>query len=300
MMKKGCAIILLLFGVAFGAYFWLLKNLEFPINLVLSLFGSLGFLMLFSSLKQIVFGDGDAAAFKRALEGGPLQEGEVEAVWGTIHPIGEPLQAPFSGRDCVAYEYDAKKPSVTDEEGEVRQQGPLMAGFALTPSVIRSHRGDVRLLGFSMLTDFPEQDWRQVGNALENAKAFLEANEFEQMGLRKIGAVLSQMDDVMADDDGAVRKDWLMVKREAIALASANLIEKAIAPGETITAVGIWDPARGGIVPKLGKKTVMVKLLPGGGREMVAKAIRKAWGMLVLSLIWAGAVHGFIYIALTR
>src|SRR5450631_2623947 len=111
MFKKGCAIMLVVFGVVFAVYYQLLKAVEFPGNLLLALFGALGLMMLVSALKQIIFGDSDRDALNKALQGAPLQEGATEAVWGPITPIGEPLEAPLSGRPCVAYEYDAKKPA---------------------------------------------------------------------------------------------------------------------------------------------------------------------------------------------
>lgn len=72
MLKKGCAILVVLFGAVFGAYFWLLRDVEFPGNLILALFGSLGLLMLASALKQIIFGDGEKSALQNALQGAPL------------------------------------------------------------------------------------------------------------------------------------------------------------------------------------------------------------------------------------
>ena len=299
MIMKGCAIMLAVFGVVFAGYYWLLQHIEFPGNLLLSLFGAIGLLMLVSALKQMIFGDGHGAAFKRALQRAPLQEGETEAVWGPIHPIGVPLIAPFSGESCVAYEYDAKKSEVTDNKG-THGQGSYFSGFALTPSVIRSNRGDVRLLGFSMLTNFPESELRRFGDPLESARQFLNETEFEQMGLTKIGTMLSQMDSVIADDDGSVCKDWIMEKKETIKLETSVLSEKRIAAGDVVTAVGIWDPARRGLVPKLGNKSVIVDLRPGGGEAMVAAASKRPWALLAFSLVWSGFVHVFIYLALTH
>lgn len=299
MIAKGCSLMLVVFGVVFAGYYWLLKGIEFPGNLLLSLFGAIGLLILFSALKQMIFGDGHGAAFKRALQKAPLQEGETEAVWGPIHPIGVALIAPFSGESCVAYEYDAKKPQVTDNKG-THPQGSYCSGFAMTPSVIRSNRGDVRLLGFSMLTNFPESELRRFGDPLESAQQFLDQTEFEQMGLLKIGTMLSQMDSVIADDDGSVCKDWLMEKKESIKFETSGLSEKRIAAGDVVTAVGIWDPARRGLVPKLGKKSVLVELRPGGGEAMVAAATKRPWALLAFSLVWSGFAHVFIYLALTH
>jgi hypothetical protein len=301
MIKKGCAWIAVLLAAVFGGYLWLLREIEFPANLILAAFAALGLLMLVSSLKQVLFGSGDLGALKRALKNEPLQDGAVEAVSGPIAPLGDPLIAPFSGLECVAYEYDAKKPAVSDEDGASRESGSAMAGLALTPSVIRSSRGTVRLLGFCLLTEFPELDLEEFGTApQERARSHLASTAFEQVSLAKIGAFLSQLDSVMADDDGSVRKDWLMEKREAIDLSQARLSEKLIAPGEIITAVGIWDPVRGGLVPQYGGKKTMISLRPGAGELAVAAASKRPWALLVFSVIWCAFVHGIIYLALTH
>jgi hypothetical protein len=300
MVVKGCIMMLVLFAALFGGYFWVLRHLEFPINVILAVFGSIGLLILLSSIKQVIFGDGHDSAFKRALKGEPLREGEVEAVWGQITPVGDVLlTSPFTGQECIAYEYDSKRPEVTNDEGESSSQGSSISGYGLTPSVIRSNRGDVRLLGFSMLTDFPEQDLDTFPFVLENANTYVQATQFKQMGVTNIVSALSSMDDMLADDDGSVRQDWAMRKKHELDLGSDRLSEKIILPGDVVTAVGLWDPTRG-IVPSIGKRKVMVKLRPGGGETMVEQATKRPWGLLAFSVVWSGFAHVFIYLALTR
>lgn len=299
MVVKGCVMSLVLLVAVFGGYFWFLQHLEFPANLLLSIFGSIGLLILLSSIYQVIFGQGHDKAYKRALQGEPLREGEVEAVWGTIHALGDPLVAPFSGQECVAYEYDAKKPTVENDEGETSEQGSDIAGMALAPSVIRSNRGNVRLMGFNLLTDFPEVDPEEFPIDLERAYAYLQTTEFKPMAVTKIFSALSQMDEMLADDDGTVRQDWLMRKKEEIDLGSDRLMEKVIKEGDVVTAIGIWDPARG-IVPRMGKRKTPIQLRPGGGEAMVTEATKRPWGLLLFSLVWSGAAHAFIYFALTH
>ena len=40
------------------------------------------------------------------LDGAPYRDGEFAAVEGEARAVGTPLTAPFSGRPCLAYEYD--------------------------------------------------------------------------------------------------------------------------------------------------------------------------------------------------
>ncbi len=300
MMKKGCAIATVVFLGLFGGYLSLLwGRIETVPALILALFGALGFVMVVSQLKAVIFGSGDSGPLKRAEKGLPMEDGREEAVWGPIEPLGAELEAPFSGRPCVAYEYDAKNPSTTDSEGDTNPGGSALAGWALAPSVIRSNRGDVHLLGFSLLEGFPEKTLKDPEDR-ERAVRYAASNEFVEMGITKLGSMISTMDEAMSDDDGSVKKDMRMGKAAAEDLASCTLTEKLIAPGDTVTAIGLWDAARGGLVPKHRGKSVVVRLFPGGGAAMVAHAEKRPWGILAFALVWAGFAHAIIYLVLTK
>lgn len=300
MIKKGCTIASVILLGLFGGYLYLLwGRIETLPAFILAGFGALGLVMVVSQVKAVIFGSGDAGALKRAEQGLPLEDGREEAVWGPLEPLGATLEAPFSGRPCVAYEYNAKNPSSIDSKGHERPGGSTLAGFALAPSVIRSNRGDVHLLGFSLLEEFPEKAMEHPEDA-ERAIRYAGSTEFTEMGITKIGAMFSMMDDAMADDDGTVRKDMRMGKATAADLAACTLTEKLIGPGETITAIGLWDAARGGLVPKHRGKSVIVRLMPGGGAAMVAHAEKKPWATLAFALVWAGFAHAIIYFVLTK
>ena len=294
MIKKGCAIAAVVVLGVFGAYLYLLwGKVEAVPAIVLAGFGALGLLMVVGQLKAVLFGSGDVGALKRAEQGLPLEDGKEEAVWGRIEPLGAALTAPFSGRPCVAYEYDAKKDPAPDDENATAS---TLAGFALTPSVIRSSRGDVRLLGFSLLSEFPEtvvDDPEAVHRATRHAAS----SQPEEMGLAKLGSLISAMDDAMADDDGSVRKDMKAKDATVTDLEACVLTEKIVAPGETVTAIGIWDASRGGLVPSHRGKSAVVRLLPGGGAAMVAHGQKRPWGLLFFSLLWAAFAHVFIWLA---
>lgn len=300
MIKKSCGIASLVLLALFAGYFRLLwGKVELVPALVLAGFGALGLVMVVSQLKAVIFGSGDSAALRRAEQGLPLEDGKEEAVWGPIEPLGATLEAPFSGTPCVAYEYDAKNPSTRGSDGRERPAGSTLGGFALAPSIIRSSRGDVNLLGFSMLDQFPAKTFSDP-DARERAARYAGSTEFTEMGLAKIGAMISAMDAAMADDDGSVRQDMRMKGSSADDLASCTLTEKVIAPGETVTAIGLWDAAKGGLVPKLRGKSAIVRLMPGGGAAMVAHAQKRPWGTLAFALVWAGFAHGFIALVLLK
>lgn len=300
MIKKSCTIAAVVLLALFAGYFRLLYGkVETVPAVILAGFGALGLVMVVSQLKAVIFGSGDSEALKRAEQALPLEDGKEEAVWGPIEPLGATLEAPFSGTPCVAYEYDAKNPSTRDSDGDERPGGSTLAGFALAPSIIRSSRGDVSLLGFSTLDQFNGRTLSDP-EARERAVRYAGSTEFTEMGLAKIGAMISAMDAAMADDDGSVRQDMRMKGASAEGLASCTLTEKVIAPGETVTAIGIWDAAKGGLVPRLRGKSTIVRLMPGGGAAMVAHAGKRPWGTLAFALVWAGFAHAFIALVLLK
>ncbi|MFN7986371.1 MAG: hypothetical protein U0529_02800 [Thermoanaerobaculia bacterium] len=293
MIKKSCGLASLVLLALFGGYFWLLhgKIETFP-AVILAGFGALGLVMVVSQLKEVIFGGGDRGVLKRAEQGLPLEDGREEAVWGPIEPLGATLEAPFSGRVCVAYEYDAKSGSRGEDD-----TASTIAGFALAPSVIRSSRGDVNLLGYGLLDQFPKKSVTGP-EALDRANRYVGSTAFTEMGLTKIGAMISAMDSVLADDDGSVRQDMKTKDASPEELAACAFSEKVVLPGETVTAIGIWDAAKGGLVPKLRGKSTIVRLVPGGGAAMVAHAGKRPWGTLAFALVWAGFAHVFIYLVL--
>lgn len=99
-------------------------------------------------------------AFRR---GAPYRDAEFAAVEGEVRAVGKTLVAPFSGRKCVAYEYD-----VWMGEGSVpgRRRNPDagvgwagIAGVALAPTAIEGPEGAVRLMGWTPLQSHFRAEW---------------------------------------------------------------------------------------------------------------------------------------------
>jgi hypothetical protein len=300
-LKKSCAIATVVMLALFAGYWRLLHGrVEFPIDLILAAFGAIGLAMLASQLKQVILGSPDTPVLKRALANVPFEDGRREAAWGPILPLGDLLTAPFSGRACVAYEYDAKKPDTWNRRGERQPQGSVMSGFALAPCRIASQRGEVRLLGFGMLDAFPDRDYASLGDARIRARDYLAGTSFTDTGVTKLGSMLSQMDAALADDDGAVRQDWRIGSSGPDDLERCALIEKVVLAGDLVTAIGVWDMPQGGLVPHREGKSAIVSLAPGDGATALARARQRPWGLLAFALVWSGFIHVFIYLILTR
>jgi len=258
-VKRSCLLSLLLFASLFGAAFYYFHGRFFPPAdwigaLVFAFFTSMGI----GSIRNAFHESGDAGLLQRA--DGPREDGERIAVTGPIQPIGEPLRAPLSGSPCVAYEYEMFHYGRTDGRTEKVKD---RTGLALTPSVIRTTHGDVKLLGFPMLENFratSNPHWR------ENAAVYLENTNFEEVQLTK---VFSMVRELLTDDDGALRKDWKL--SAAADVSGLELEEKILPAGEMVTVVGQYSAAKNGVVQNLGQGGLRILR---GDRDAAAAAFR--------------------------
>lgn len=242
-------------ALVFAYYRFLGAHLtEQAARVLLSLFAGFADVMLLSTLWTLVRGTGELAALKREEKGEPKEDGRLEAAAGTIHPLSDPILSPFLARECVAYEYDIGPPRREDDTSARNY-----FGVALTPSTIRTPTGSVALLGWTLIDDFPR---KKVDSDQERQRAekWVSQTRFEKMTL---GGVFSTLGELMADDDGSLRKDWYTEPRPA-SLAGLVIRERVVEPGREVAAIGYFSAAKGGLVPKMGSKQVVCQLLPGG------------------------------------
>ena len=174
--------------------------------------------MLFGSAWGLVTGGTDREALKRAVAGDAPKDGRLEAASGRVRALGAPLEAPFTGRACVAYEYDVKNPDAERSD---------FAGVALAPCAIDTPRGPVRILGWSMLDEFPKALQEEIDRA--RGLSYLRRVPFEPLGLTN---VLSFVKGLVTDQDGAIRKDMRIADSEPD-LEGRRVEEKVVPEGST-------------------------------------------------------------------
>jgi len=149
----------------------------------------------------------------------PWSDGRWTAVSGEVHPVAEPVIAPFSGEECVLCEYDVASQhrlagSSRNDDGN---PGSDFTGFLMNPCVVRTNQGDVKLLGFPNLVGFGERTLDSAA-AVQNARAFLLGSEFEDYSGVKMVSILSAIKEAWNDDDGLVRKNVRLTKSLPAAL----------------------------------------------------------------------------------
>src|SRR5262245_6482552 len=232
-MLRSCLFLLAAYALLFVGYAWWLGHMFDPPGqyigagvVALLTGGCLG--SLYNA--RVAYREWSLASAARA--GLPWIDGRWTAVAGEVHPVGEPLIAPFSGEACVLCEYDvtSRKRADAASSNENSNPGSDFAGFLMNPCVVRSDMGDVRPLGFPNLDGFGERTCTS-GEAADNARRFFTETEFENFSGLKLVTVVSAITGAWSDDDGLVRKNLRLGKT-----TPSELLPAASAPDAAGTA----------------------------------------------------------------
>src|SRR5436190_2593439 len=106
-MLRGCLLSLLLFAaLGYGYYYWLDQTFEPPGDIIGGLIAGFVVLCCIGALMNARTAWRTASQVSSARGDLQLVDGRLVTVSGTIHPLGEPLIAPFSATPCVICEYD--------------------------------------------------------------------------------------------------------------------------------------------------------------------------------------------------
>lgn len=206
-MLRGCLLALLLYAaLVVGYYFWLDTTFEWPGNL----FGALGVgfvvLMCLGALGNARTACKDWSLLSAAERGQAPRDGRLFAAAGQIHPVGQPLVAPFSGEACILCEYDLSRHTRSVDSKSEQNTGSDFAGFLMVPSVIRGKQREVRVLGFPIIEGFSESPCVGYASA-RRAIDFLTTREFESRTGLKMVTVLGVFGELWSDEDGHVEKN---------------------------------------------------------------------------------------------
>jgi hypothetical protein len=219
-MLRACLGMLVVVAALFATYYWWLSKSFDPPGVwigaaVMAIVagGSLGSLINSGTAYR------EWALASAARHNLPWSDGRWTAVSGQVHPVSEPVIAPFSGEECVMCEYDVASQhrlagSSRNDDGN---PGFDFTGFLMNPCVVRTNQGDVKLLGFPNLVGFGERTLDSA-DAVKNARAFLLGSEFEDYSGLKMVSILSAIQQAWNDDDGLVRKNVRLTRSLPAAL----------------------------------------------------------------------------------
>jgi hypothetical protein len=202
--------------------------------LIVSFFVALGI----GALRKSSIDKHDAALVARPE--GPPSDGERVAIAGTLEPTGATLQAPFSGTECVAWDYSVQH-TESSRTGSSSTTVQDRLGIALAPCVIRSGVREVRLLVFPSIGRFP-----QTTVDRDRAKAYLDAAPADDQSLGRVFLHLNEDAHLFDDGTGAVRKDWILSRHRDI--DNASLVERIVPVGAQVCIIGTYSAEKNAIV----------------------------------------------------
>jgi hypothetical protein len=292
MLRRSCTLIVLLVGGLFALYFWFFtRSFEWPGNLFAAGLGSIFGAVGLGGVGSLFRARRETAAFRRAARHHPPEHGRLTAIAGPIRPLGAALTSPFSGRPCVAYEYEVELP-LTPRRGHADSKQTELAGFALAACVIEAPQGGVRLLGFPMLDEFPQ---RRISGPepAARARAYAAAAPFERMQGTAALRMFAAFDDALADADGIVRKDFRM-RDDPIPFEERRLNERVVDVGQQVCALGRYDAERRALVPGGAMPN---RLWPGTAAAVGSALAAAARSQAKLAFAFFGVSHAMLGVA---
>ena len=291
MLSRGCAIILIIFAAIFAAYLWFFtRYFEWPGNLIAAGFGALFGGIGVSSVGQVAWAWRDLRAFARAGRREPPADRQLIAAAGPIRPLGAPLTSPFGGGPCVAYEYEV----FSQERGGRRRTSSRtvdLAGFAMTAASVDTPHGGVRLLGFPILDQFPQD--HPGPDARGRAERYAAATAFDRARGLGVLRMFSAFDDALADADGVVRKDFRLAKGD-IPYDRRLLGERVVRVGQQVCAVGRYDAAKRALVPR---GAMLNRLWPGTLDQVRRRVLTAARSQIVTGVSFFVVSHAMLGVA---
>lgn len=219
----------------------------------------------------------DWSARRRMARGERPQDGDLVAATGPIHAVFEPLHAPFSGRECVVYEYVIGPPRRGDNN-----PARDYAGYGMTRCSVRTKNGEFALGSFPVLEHFFETTVdRRV------AFEYIANTQFEELS-GVIGAVKTMMS--VHQTAPPLRKDWKIGDTSSSHPGSAEVVEKIIAPGETVTAFGRWVAGSNALVSDTKEKGFL-RVQRGGDAQHVPGVPWGAIGSFIGGAVVIAVAH---------
>src|SRR5688500_17751694 len=220
---RRCSIVIALWIALFLAYAFALYHADLPVEGALLGAAMMASLVLFGLLMMNGARSAmrDLEAREHFLRGARPRDGEFVAVIGEIRPTFEPLHAPISGRECVAYRYDV---------------GNNYIGFAVARCAIHSAYGTIALGSFPSCTGFDSRP----GDAQE----YVDATSFQDLStVMDIAKFTSDLH----KQPTPLRIDWRMGAAPA-SVRGVESKETIVESGATVTAYGRYVAARNELV----------------------------------------------------
>jgi hypothetical protein len=297
-MKKTCILFVVGVCIASVAYFALIRSyvpeIHFVPSIGIAILGGVSVLALFGAISGFVQRLSDKVVITRAVKGAPFSDGKRAAAIGRIEASGlATITAPFSGRDCLAYEYEVYEMITmkTGRSGSTTTKQLYCSGFGLIPSQIRTKQGEIRILGFPLIDEFPK-DFTESTDQRARAETYMMKTTFHNMK-QNFKSIFSQFDDLFLDADGAVRKDL----GEPVKIENKHHLTEIVVPrGSDVCAIGVYSKRNNALIARTA--ALPIRLVPGNAQEAEKRLLKTGFGQIGIALIFFVAINGifaFLY-----
>ncbi|MCO6432024.1 MAG: ankyrin repeat domain-containing protein [Deltaproteobacteria bacterium] len=296
-MKRSCLITLMTW-VALGAayYYYLHGRYEPPADWIAAIAGSFFSTLGIGALRNVRIHLRNRRLVAASARPQAIRGRRLAAFCGRISASGKPLEGPFSGKPAVVVDYEISDPTATSGSSG-SSSNVLYSGFLMTPSIIRSSMGDIKLLGYPDMNGF-EEEYYGYNEISQRADSFIASTTFEKMNRTSVMSNIQQLKEVFLDDDGTIEKNWRFEDEPAI--SDSDFKETIVPDGEEVCAIGIYHPERSGIISDFSGKGIMVELYKGSRQSVQRLIAQKMRGMLIAAFFFLIAVNGIIAFVLDR
>jgi hypothetical protein len=283
-MPRTCVLTLIGWIVLAAVYGWYVREMPGAVPFVVaagmaSLVG-LGILMVIGARYELR----DWRARNRAARGERPEDGQFVAVIGEIRPLFEPLIAPLTGRECVAYRYDV---GISKEAPIARDY----TGFGMTRCSVYTSHGPVSLGSFPVLHGFAEL--RGDGSMM---KDYVASATFEP--IQTLGDAVKRTAGMFIEAKPPLRKDW----RLALApppLDGVESREVCVPSRAMVTAYGRFSSSTHALVAGTEAQGHL-RLVDGGVPHRAAGVPMRTIAQLCSGAVLIAVAHLILWIVLTK
>ena len=252
--------------------------------LAVSFFAALGI----GGLRKARLERRDAGIVARS-KGAP-KDGARVAIAGTLEPIEGVLTAPFSGEECVLYDYEITHVPERRSDDDT-SSSPVVdrGGMAMAPVFIRSGVREVRLLAYPGIEGFDDAELGE--DVVDRARAYIAQTRFEEHSLVE---GLKQVSKMLDDRSGRWRMDSKNTDYDD--LESSHFKERHVPAYAKVCVVGLYSAKENAIVPQ--DNVGGVRLIRGTPeealRQLRAGSIASIMIAVLLLAIPGPVAYGFL------
>lgn len=269
-----------LIGYGYG---WLVE--DFIVSDMVYVYAAIPTLFTIIGMIKIIHGPGgkriDKRAIQNALANRPPENGEVYAFMGTLEADDEVLSAPFSGKDCILYEYSLSK-WVHGGRQQSSYKDVWFSGFHMCPAHINTTLGPIALHLYPTASGFVS-NVAMAQPLKQSARHFAEHTSFEDAhGLNYVTQVGESFAHLTEDIEPPVAIDLSFTQGGD--LDSLDIDEEYVPPGIEVCLIARYDAKRRAAVPYAGAAMSALDraLLKRRARDSWIRGVM--WGLVFLSV----------------